>query len=360
MIRVFKSGAHSNRTPLSYPALLPLFEGDLTLVDSPEQADLYVFAHSLDIFDAPRDLIDDWRRRQCPIVLLSEEPFWETIWARQPLAKYRLLASRWGPLPVHQVTHQTSDVFRFDRIPYYLLTNHRFAYAYAARFSRNAALSPAEWAERLRVAASDLTFVFERRPEPHHSLTWLEGDLIGLCAWRTEVAETTCRGRIKRLGHSWAADMPARQMLHDWHLDKLTTLDGQTRVMAAFENTHQPQYITEKIFDAFACGAVPAYFATPRHRIHDFELPSESWINLAGFKPEVAAERLDQIDWADPIFLRTTCTAYAEAQRGLAELFTSVTIWQKERSRLAKALPAALAQILDVDHYQLPAPAGEV
>ena len=347
MIRIFKTGAHAHRMPLSYPDLAPLFADHITEVTAPEQADLYVFAHILDIQSAPQTLVADWRRRQRPILLLSEEPFWDSIWARQPLARHRLVDSQWGRLPVHQLTHHSSAIFQFDRIPYYLLTNHRFANAYATRFARNAQLSAPDWQHLFLQRQSDLTFMFERRPEPHHSASWPEGNLFGLCHWRTKLAEACQRGTINRLGRSWQPGIAARSQLTDWHLDKMTRLDGHSRVMSAFENTHHPQYITEKLFDAFACGALPAYLAGPQHRIHEFGLPTAAWLNMIGLSPTEAAARLDGLNWHDTLWLEETCDAYAQAQRQLAKLLTSPRNWQQERQRLQTALLNEFQTILD-------------
>ena len=346
IIRVFKTGAHSHRTPLSYAALAPLFENNIRFVDMPEKADVYVFGHSLDIEAAPRRLVDDWRRRQRPIILLSEEPFWDTIWGRQPLYSQRIIESPWGRLPVRQLIHHTSTIFNFEKIPYYLLTNHRFANAYAARFTRNARLSPSEWRQSWKRRSADLTFMFERRPEPYHSMSWPEGDIEGLCAWRTEVATQCKNGVIERIGNSWHADQPSRHTYIDWHLDKLVQLDGRSRLIGAFENTHQPNYITEKLFDAFACGALPAYVASHRHRVHEFGLPTTSWLNLAGLSPSQAAKHLDLICWDDRAWLDETADGYAVAQRKLAELFTDTRIWRQERNRLRDALLSEFQECL--------------
>lgn len=61
MIRVFKIGPHAIRTPLSYPALEPLFDGRIKIVKRPEDADLYIFAHVLDVQNPPPALVEDWR-----------------------------------------------------------------------------------------------------------------------------------------------------------------------------------------------------------------------------------------------------------------------------------------------------------
>lgn len=347
MIKVFKSGAHAHRTPLSYPALWPLFEGDIALVATPQEADLYLFAHSLDVEAAAGDLVADWRARRRPVVILSEEPFWDTIWGRKPLARDRVLGTPYGPLPVIQLNHHTSDIFDFDRIPYYLLSNHRFAIAYDARFGRNARLTGADWQARFAARATALTFMFERRPEPHHAVRWPEGQIIGLCSWRTGLAEACADeligGVVERRGQSWPGGGAASRFdLDNWHLDKLTRLDNHTRLMGAVENTHQPGYITEKLFDAFALGALPLYFAGPGHRIHDLNLPPEAWVNLYDLPVQGAAQAIADIQLTPALF-----EAYAAAQTQLAARFCNPGHWVAERTRLRRAVLAALRSVLD-------------
>lgn len=346
MIKIFKTGPHATRTPLSYPALAPLFGDSVTLTDTPSEADLYVFAHPLDVADAPRALIEDWRARRRPVVILSEEPFWDTIWGQHPTDRHLVLDTRFGALPVIQLNHHTSDIFHFDRIPYYLLTNHRFANAYGARFTRNSALRPDQWQARFAARPVDTVFMFERRPEPYHAVRWPAGDIIGLCSWRTNLAEASADlgGVIERLGQSWQGGR-TRFDLDNWYLDKLTRLDGRCRNLAAFENTHQPDYITEKLFDAFACGARPLYFASPGHRIHDLGLPPASWMNLYDLDPVAAAARIAQ----NPITPLTPdmFEAFTGAQQQLARLFCDPAIWTAERARLKQALIRALRGVLD-------------
>ena len=340
-IKVFRSGAHAHRTPLSYPALAPLFEGHVTQVDRPEAADLHVFAHILDIQAAPRDLILDWRARQRPVVLLSEEPFWDTIWGRQPLTRHLVVDTGFGALPVVQLAHGTSDIYAFEQIPYYLLTHHRFAAAYSARFARNRAVSAAGWQARFAACRSDLTFMFERRPEPYHAMRWPAGDVIGLCSWRTELAEACQGAGVERLGRSWQGG-PSRFELANWHLDKITRLDGRTRLMGAIENTHHPDYLTEKLFDAFACGAVPLYYASPGHRVQGLGLPDAAWVNLFGFEPEAAAAQISAFDIA-----AFDCEAYRAAQDALAARFCNTALFVAERQRLHRAVLAELQEVLD-------------
>jgi len=349
MIRIFLTGAHDLRTPFSYPALTPLWSGFARLVTQPADADLYLFAHIQDIKDASSELVTDWRQRQPPVVLLSEEPFWDSIWTRQPLTRPLVVDTEFGPLPVIQLNHHTSTIFDFDQIPYYLLSDHRFANAYAARFTRNAALTPDDWQAQFSARTRHLTFMFERRPEPFHNLVWGDGDLIGLCAWRTELAQL-CRqdmgaGTVDLLGQSWQGG-PTRFEIGNWrggwHRDKLTRLDGHARMIGALENTHQPNYLSEKLFDAFACGAWPLYYASRQHRVHGLGLPQDAWANLFGLSPQKAATQVSALTFTPKMF-----TAYAEAQKRLARLFATPSIWTAERRRLATALRAELEQVLD-------------
>lgn len=340
MIRFFKTGPHAHRTPLSYPALTPLWDGQITQVDTPAAADIYVFAHVLDIADAPPELRQDWRQRKRPVLLLSEEPFWDTIWGKRPMAREIEVDTPAGPLPVIQLNHQTCDIYHFERLPYYLLTNPRFHAMYSARFARNAALLAQDWNRLLASRAMEISFMFERRPEEYHAVRWPEGHLEGLCSWRTELAEACHWRGVERLGRSWQGGQ-SRLDLPDWYGDKMQQLDGRARMIGAIENTHQPDYLTEKFFDAFACGAIPLYVADPKHRVHDLDLPAESWINLHGLNPEVAAEKLRDIRPDS-----TTADAMAVAQHQLLSLFDDDKVWEAERTRLKTAVLGALETVL--------------
>ncbi|WP_260033682.1 glycosyltransferase family 10 domain-containing protein [Leisingera caerulea] len=360
MIKIYMAGRHIKRSAFSYTALAPLFSGWAERTLDPYQADLYLFAHILDIEEAPQAVVAAWRQRRRPIVLLSEEPFWDTIWGRRPLAPELIAETRFGAVPVIQLNHATSGIFRFARIPYYLLTNHRFANAYAARFARNAAWDEADWQACFEARSTDLTFMFERRPEPYHAVQWPEAGIIGLCSWRTELAEAVHGGAVERLGKSWQGGR-SRFQQRNWYLDKITLLDRRARMLAAFENTHQPDYVTEKIFDAFACGSVPLYYAAPGHRIHEFGLPEDAWINLYGLSAREAVAQVEELgsgrSWVQG-WGRKRFAAYARAQRRLAELFCDPALWVAERRRLAAAVKSALTGVLEAQPELNPAGNG--
>ena len=242
---------------------------------------------------------------------------------------------------MHQITHQTSDVFGFDHLPYYLLTHERFIHTYRDRFARNALVEPEVWRERFAARAIRVSFMFERRPEPVHDVSWPEADLIGLCAWRTRLAEAMTTPDVERLGRSWQGGV-RRQDLPDWHADKLTQLDNRACFISAYENTHEHNYLTEKLFDAFACGAMPLYYAGPTHRIHDLGLHPDSWLNSYGLSADDAALAV-QTYVPDSVFFE----GFHQAQNRLAVLFAEDALITSERQRLRRAVLSALTRLLE-------------
>ncbi|MDH4541711.1 hypothetical protein CUR85_17715 [Sulfitobacter faviae] len=184
--------------------------------------------------------------------------------------------------------------------------------------------------------------MFERRAERHHWVEWPEADLTGLCSWRTDLAEACTIGVVERLGQSWQGGQSRFELTTDWHMDKLTRLDGRTRLMGALENTHHPDYISEKFFDAFACGAVPIYWASPGHRIHELGLPERSWVNLWGMTPDEGAARI-----ADALRGSETAVTMPSAIATLKQLFTPAEAWQSSRDHVGTGVMHALQHVCD-------------
>jgi len=87
---------------------------------------------------------------------------------------------------------------------------------------------------------------------------------------------------------------------------------------------------------------LPAYFAAPGHRVHTFNLPTESWLNLYDLEPAAAANVLDSPKWGTDRF-----EAYTQAQQQLAALFCNPQNWIQERQRLKATLLAEFTTILD-------------
>lgn len=348
MITIHPLGAYSHRQPLAYAPVRAACAGQIALADRCADADVVVLAHARDLDRHGADLLRGLGAGQ-RVVLLSEEPLWDTVWSPDPLTRRQVWETEAGPLPVTVLNHETCDIYAFDRIPYFLLTEAHFFARYARWFSRNAGRSAADWRSLWAKARWDVGFLAEYREDATFDVRFdTRPALYGLGAARTRIA-LACgmapegpfgADRVLRSGAGWNT-LPRRQDLPDWHLEKFLDLDGRLRLMSAIENTHQANYVSEKIFDAFAAGAVPLYVAEPGHRVHDI-VPEGSFLNLAGLAPAEAAARIAGFT-PDAGGLE----AFMAAQRALADLFGSVQALVAERTRLAHALAVELQRVLD-------------
>lgn len=329
-------GRHANRTPMGYDPYKPYFRDDIVEQTTVEKSEMLVTGFDLDYREHKADLM----RRLDPLhparfVVISEEPLWDSVWALNVSARTYPLDASSSDVMVHAFNHQNSDIFEFETIPYFLTTTDHFLLRYARLFARNAALSADDWLQHWQRAPIDAAFYAEKRDDERYGVNLPKDDIIGLCPYRTALAGLCTQGTVLRVGKGWG-EGPARQALADWHLDKLTNLDRRCRIVSAVENTHQNGYITEKMFDAFAVGAIPVYYAGPRHRITDIVAP-DTFINVHGESAERAAERIQSFT-PDRAFAE----GYRAAQRALAERFGDPATLVRERQRVSGRVTKAL------------------
>ncbi|NAZ38183.1 glycosyltransferase family A protein, partial [Rubellimicrobium sp. CFH 75288] len=190
-LRILCEGRHTHRMPLSYPALHPLWSDlaeRLPPDADPATADLILWAHPSDPAASRPEVLAQAGRRS--LALLSEEPFWDSLFSPDPLAaRIRLEAAGSGGLMLHQANHHRSAIFAWEHLPYLALTEPAWIARWRRLLTRNAALGPDAWRDSFAARPLEAAFLAERRPEPFHDLLWPGGDLVGLCAWRTRLAE---------------------------------------------------------------------------------------------------------------------------------------------------------------------------
>lgn len=344
-LSVIVRGQRSHLQPLAYPALASLFATGISLVTAKQDADLVLFGHPRDLIAAKVEMFDLIRfRPQIRIVLLSEEPYWDTVGAITPFQRQQSLHTESGLLPFTFLNHHTSAIFDFAKIPYFLLTQHHFSTRYAQRFRRNQCKTPDDWAAHFKDSAVWAAFVVERRISERVDVAFADHDVKGLSLWRTKLAEACETGNVLRLGKGWPVGSQDRRQLIDWHLDKLLFLDGACRFVSAIENTHQQNYLSEKLFDAFAVGAVPLYFASPLHSVHRM-VPANSWLNLYGMTVQEAVSAINGMV-LDTVFLEQYCLA----QNILAKTFNDTALLVAERERVRRAIVDEFCKILASGH----------
>lgn len=331
--RVHLYGRHSNRTPMHYAPYRRLFERHIDYVDDIGKADTIVTGFDIDFRTAASDLNKKVSvRPELRLLVVSEEPLWDTVWSDVLDESSGSTGQGLNAVSYAVANHVNSNVFAFDELPYFITTNDKFFQRYAQFFQRNAALSVDELLAIWREAPIRAAFYAERRFEERFDIFRPGLAVRGLCSWRTRVAEAVRRGEVVRVGQGWNPDAARRQSLPDWHLDKLTALDRRSLFVSGLENTHHPDYITEKLFDAFAVLGVPLYYAAPSHRIHEI-CSSGGFLNLYGHSEEAAAAFVDDFE-PDAAFAE----AYLDTQKALASLFSDPETLNRERDRVVSAV----------------------
>ena len=335
MIRILPCGDFQNRTPLAYAPFRDALAGEVALVDRAEDADLLLISHPMDLDRSGAELARMLARQpRLRLAMLSEEPFWDTAWGETPFCRDLTVRTSGGPITCRVISHQTSPVFASVNLPYFLLTDPRYIAHYRPLFDRNAGMSVAGWLARFRNAELDAAFMGERRLHPRDRVGFPEQDVWGLSWYRTRFAERCRKGRVLRAGKGWD-DNPPRQDLPDWHADKLARLDLRCRYLGAFENTHQTDYVSEKIFDAFAVGALPLYFAAADHAVNRL-IGQGGWRNFYAVPPRAPA-----FDARQPVTL-AEAESYAAIQDRLARTMSDPEAAAADLDRICAAILAEL------------------
>lgn len=313
--------------PLSYPAYKVFFEKRIVYVNNPKKSDVVILSFFKDIIQNFDVLVDALTYNpRLKLVLLSEEPFWDSI-MNNGFVNYIDVVSLNGVFfEIYNLNHVTTKIYDFRFIPYFVTTDDRFFSRYACFFKRNSVLKKEEVLSRWSVQPYKYSFLAEKREGDVYNAVFPSVNVRGLCEFRTKLAFKSLAYKSSVSGFGWDG-REKRQTLADWHLDKLTSLDSQTFMMSALENTHHNHYLTEKLFDAFSIGAIPFGYYSDDHKIHQLVEP-ESFINLYGLDVDEAWLTLEQFE-VDENYVE----GYLKSQKRLAALFCDVSNLSLERLR---------------------------
>ncbi|TMM49388.1 hypothetical protein [Sulfitobacter sabulilitoris] len=339
--RIYYLGPRSARTPLGYAPFRRIAGGRIDEAPTPESADLILTGWNLDLAENAEALAAAVRANpSVKIAVISEEPLWDTVWSGGFADRDRQFDCGGTMQPYRALNHMNSRIFDFADIPYFLLTADHFAPRYVSMLAKYVHMRPRDMLEHWQDAPLPLAFVAECRTDPIFDVTFDDGRIQGLSHYRTAVAGQVRNPDALRLGQGWPGQGARRQALPDWHLDKLARLQGRTRFCGAYENTHQHSYVSEKIVDAFAVGAMPICYAGPGHRLHDLVLP-EAMINTYGLPAAGAARRIEATvpDLA-------AAEAWLETAADLRARLGNATTVMEERRRVVDEVLAEIFTVL--------------
>jgi hypothetical protein len=337
--KIFIYGKHNNRTPFAYQEYRKLFSRHFEFVDSPNHADYLVVGFCLDISDGALEITEFIKcNPNLTIVVLSEEPLWDTLWDRHFQNSTGVVRRANKELNYHVLNHLTSKIYDFERIPYFITTNDNFYLRYSNLFKRNRAIKAKDYQRQWHSARSKYVFYAEKRIDSSFDVSYQNNTIVGLNSYRSQIAASLLLKGATCVGQGWGA-VPRRQALPDWHLDKLAALDGQSFIVSGLENTHIANYVSEKIFDSFATQSIPLYFAQPNHCL--FNVVDEgSFINLAGADVDNAIDLIGRFSVTSEFL-----DSYLIAQEKLSALFSSPAYYLSERNRVVRETVKAFADI---------------
>ena len=275
-IRVCLFGRHSRRTTFSYKVYREVLGRYFDYVTDPCDAHILVTGFIQDYREACAELIElKQRRPSLKLVVLSEEPLWDTLWGGKDInkrwTKLRGLEGRnTADLNIRHINHFNSDIFNFSYLPYFLTTDPVYISRYLQVFGkvRRNYRDFLNSVSHLGSGSIHIEGFFEKRIDSKYESTILPGS--SLSVFRTRLAEhlatsTNCIKNDKPSytvsvkGRGWEDRESPRQDLSDWHLSKFSSLLGGRSLVFSYENTLAQGYITEKLFDSIFSLNVPLY-----------------------------------------------------------------------------------------------------
>jgi hypothetical protein len=346
--KIFLLGSHAKRTPFAYHSYQTGFKKSFKFCDSPEDADLLLLGY-VATFQAEKELVSRTLSLNPNIkfCVCSEEPLWETtglhiqteVDRRESLKSHSVYNLCGRSIDFLYLSHYNVLAPSGDFLPYYITTDDNFYLRYNHLIRRNrltiSSLSLNNlWSSSCSALAS---FFMERRINKNkYQFSFVNPEVKGLSYDRSLLAETLLAqtsesSQVRVEGQGWSKNSGVRQSLYDWHLDKIVRLDQSSLLISAIENTLHPFYITEKVFDAYACQGIPICVASSEHHLNSY-LPRQSFVNLY--------ESLDSIEnststiryWPNKCLNPDFIDSYMKAQAKLYDMFKSVDLYLDSRA----------------------------
>jgi hypothetical protein len=336
--KIYLYGRHANRTPFSYPEYKVLFDRYVEYVNDINAADSVILGFSIDL-NGLKDTYEKLllKKPYLKFMVFSEEPLWDLMSVNDPLTN----KSQWffgdHELSFLSYNHFNSDIFNFDKVPYFLTTDSQYAARYLYHLTQRVnRFNEIELKKHWQSASVKIGFLQQRRLNENSIRPELQH--LAQSSFRTELAELLSVDNVLVEGAGWGS-VSSRQRKNDWHLDKLVKYSDRVALFSGIENTLNCSYITEKIFDAFAMGSWPIYIANPSHRVFEFA-DKGSFTNLYGLTTWESADCLRS--WTP-----NSCDtdAYYHTLCRLKNLFSKPISLMEERLRLVQAIVQTFQQL---------------
>lgn len=254
-------GKHSNRTPAAYKIYKEALKSEginvFTLNDIGEEVpDFIVTGFHIDIPEI-RPFYEKYLaiNKSLQVFVISEEPLWDLTWHSSPLKRKH--TCKVTGIDYEYINHFNSSLFNGLKIPYFITTETKYLARYITLLTDHCKLNPEELMKIWNRADYTLSCFVERREETKYLKTSECGSFKTYSNFRSSLVSPLLEAdKVQVQGKGWYSDA-TRQMLPDWHADKLARCMKRSKFVMAIENVNAPNYMTEKYFDAVASLAIP-------------------------------------------------------------------------------------------------------
>lgn len=291
-IKYFFYGNNKKLSMFSYESYKDELSSIFTEVTCPynNKVDVVFVSYIGDILDNFKRFYIFSKKVDAKIILLSEEPLFDNEGSDRILykkGKTYIKNSRGNRrIRIHILNYFTTDIFEFDKIPYFLTTNTKYIEHYKSELIKLDA-SYDNWINK----KYDFASLHLKRKSNYDKvqLKNLEnGKLLGdlreqLMILLTDSNEFT----TKFIGHGYELEhkltdttIETNRDDANWHIKKLNWCKQNSKFLLSIENTICKNYITEKIFDSIASYSIPIFYLKDDQKIK-FE-----GINLYKYKHE--------------------------------------------------------------------------
>lgn len=254
-------GKHSNRTPAAYKIYKEALKSEginvFTLNDIGEEVpDFIVTGFHIDIPEI-RPFYEKYLaiNKSLQVFVISEEPLWDLTWHSSPLKRKH--TCKVTGIDYEYINHFNSGLFDGLKIPYFITTETKYLARYITLLTNHCKLNPEELMKIWNSADYTLSCFVERREDAKYLKVSECGTFKTYSNFRSSLVSPLLEvDKVQVQGKGWHDDAP-RQMLPDWHADKLARCMKRSKFVMAIENVNAPSYMTEKYFDALVSLAIP-------------------------------------------------------------------------------------------------------
>ena len=263
----------------SYETYLPYLADYFEKVDNVKNADVVIVTFVGDIVNNYKRFLGFIENSDAKVVLLSEEPLFDTRWSDRIIYEndktfVRNLRGK-KEIELHILSYFTSDIFDFDKIPYFLTTNKNIMGNYRKQISL---LENKNLVKHWQQKQYDVVGLQIKRPEEGKfdfseikegtSLGRLREELIDKFVDDSAIKTKFLGSGYEKLKHITEFTNESSRDSAEWHTTKLNYCSNKSKFLLSIENTICKNYITEKIFDAISTNSLPIFFQT--HKV-DFK-----------------------------------------------------------------------------------------